>query len=154
MIHVLCIQPIHKVEFLLTRIFQEWKREIISYTLILNSVAVHVRLHVLNPTTGVWSFHDGVGAAPIPTDSGKAALDMAAVKTLGVQMALPAAVSFGLKDAADNLGKLFGRDLNRKDAIDFTGSYNERENVPVDTPPLSPDADKNKLIKKINTSHL
>jgi len=36
---------------------------------------------------------------------------------------LPAAESFAIKDAAEKIGRLFGKDLNRKDVAGFTPSY-------------------------------
>lgn len=115
--------PIDKVEWLLTRIFQEWKVEIISYSQLFQSIAVHLRLHYKNPITGEWQFHDGVGASPIQTDAGKSAADLSAIKTSAVQIALPSAESYALKDAAEKLGTLFGKDLNRKDTVMFAGAY-------------------------------
>lgn len=115
--------PIEKVEFLLTRIFQKWRVEVINYSQLFNAVSCHVRLHYLNPTTGEWSFHDGLGAVGIQTESGKPASDLSSIKQDSVMKALPAAKSYAMKDAADHLGKLFGRDLNRKDVIPFTGAY-------------------------------
>ena len=34
-------------------------------------------------------------------------------------MAAPSAESFAIKDAAEKLGKIFGKDLNRKDAMAY-----------------------------------
>lgn len=117
--------PIEKVEFLLTRIFQSWRVEIMREGALFNSVYAAVRLHYLNPVTGVWEYHDGVGAMPIQTDAGKSAADLGAIKSSAVQMALPGAVSYAIKDAAEHLGKLFGRDLNRKETMAFTGAYSQ-----------------------------
>lgn len=115
--------PIDKIEFMLTRIFQKWKREVLSVQLILNSVVVTVRLWYMNPVTLEWDFHDGVGACPVQTDQGASASNMSALKTAGVQIAAPAAVSYALKDAAECLGKLFGKDLNKTGTMDFKGAY-------------------------------
>jgi hypothetical protein len=38
---------------------------------------------------------------------------------------LPAAESYAIKDAAEKLGILFGKNLNRKDTIAFSGAYSE-----------------------------
>ncbi len=131
--------PVEKVELLLTRIFQHWRREVVSVQLILNSVVAHVRLHYLHPVTGEWEFHDGVGACPIQTKSGAAAGDFSQLQTSGVQMAAPAAVSYALKDAAECIGKLFGKDLNRRDTSAFSGAYGQqvskKEEVEVDNEP-------------------
>lgn len=115
--------PIEKVEFLLTRIFQQWKAEVISYSQLFNSVACHVRLHYLNPINGQWSFQDGLGAVGIQTDKGAAASDMNAIKQDAVMKALPAAESYAIKDAAEKLGEIFGKNLNRKDVAAFSGAY-------------------------------
>ena len=115
--------PIDKVEFLLTRIFQEWRVEIISYAAVFQSVSVHVRLHYKNPLTGEWNYQDGIGASPVQTDAGKSAADLGAIKSGAVQMALPSAESYAIKDAAEKLGTLFGKDLNRRDTVQFAGAF-------------------------------
>lgn len=117
--------PIEKVEFLLTRIFQEWRVEVLSFAQVFQSVAVHVRLHYRNPISGQWSYHDGLGAVAVQTDAGKPASDLAAIKSDAVMKALPAAESYAIKDAAEKLGELFGKNLNRKDTVAFSGSYQQ-----------------------------
>lgn len=122
--------PIDKVQFLLTRIFGEWYPEVISYKEMFQSVAVHVRLHYKNPLTGQWCFKDGLGAAAIQTDKGASAADLGAIKSRAVQIALPIAKVGAIKDAADELGTLFGRDLNRKDTVQFAGAFFKAEETP------------------------
>jgi hypothetical protein len=39
-------------------------------------------------------------------------------------MALPIAESYAIKDASEKIGKLFGRDLNRKDTMGFAPDTN------------------------------
>jgi hypothetical protein len=115
--------PIEKIEFLLTRIFQEWRVEILSEGQMFQSVYVKVRLHYKNPLTGEWSFHDGLGAVGVQTDAGKSASDLGAIKQDAIMKALPAAESYAIKDAAEKLGELFGKNLNRKDTAAFSGAY-------------------------------
>jgi hypothetical protein len=122
--------PIDKVQFTLTRIFQEWYAQVVSYTALFQSVAVHVRLHYKNPLTGEWAYKDGVGACPIQTDKGTSAADLGSIKTRAVQIALPIAKSAAIKDAAEELGPLFGRDLNRKDTVMFAGAYGDGAPAP------------------------
>jgi len=109
--------PIEKVEFLLTKIFQRWEVEIVDYKQIFQSVAVHVRLRVFNPVNGEFITMDGLGAAPIQTDAGASAADLSKIKSAAVMMALPSAESYAIKDAAEKLGKIFGKDLNRRDVL-------------------------------------
>lgn len=115
--------PIDKIEFLLTRIFQQWRCEVIEYKQLFNSVSCHIRLHYLNPITGEWSYHDGVGAADIQVKAGSSASELQNINRNATGMALPIAKSYALKDAAHHLGKLFGKDLNRADAVEFSGAY-------------------------------
>lgn len=118
--------PIDKVEFLLTRIFQQWRVEVVNYQQLFQSVSVHVRLHYKNPVTGEWLFQDGLGAVAIQTDKGASAADLSKIKSDAVMKALPAAESYAIKDAAEKLGVIFGKNLNRKEAAVFEkGSYME-----------------------------
>lgn len=117
--------PIEKVEFMLTRIFQEWRVEVMGWQALFNSVAVHIRLHYRNPVSGEWSYHDGLGAVGVQTDAGASAAELDKIKSDAIMKALPAAESYAVKDAAEKLGKLFGKDLNRKDVIAFRGAYAE-----------------------------
>jgi hypothetical protein len=126
--------PIERVEYLLTTIFIKWRVEIQSAQVMANSVVVILRLFVLNPLTAEWDYQDGIGAAPIQTEKGAAATDFGKVNTLAVQMAAPAAESYAFKDAAEKFGKLFGKDLNRKDEINYAptleSKFNDAEKVP------------------------
>lgn len=111
--------PIEVVEFLLTSIFGSWKVEIKESKLIANSMVVTVRLHYLDPISGIWEWQDGIGASPIQTDKGAGATEFDKIKSAAVMMSAPAAETFAIKDAAEKLGKLFGKDLNRKDALAY-----------------------------------
>jgi hypothetical protein len=121
--------PIDKVDFMLKRIFGRTKIEVRSVQQVLNSMVVTLRIHYKDPITGEWDFQDGVGATPLQVDSGQPASNINALKRTAVQIATPIAKSAAKKDAAEELGALFGRDLNRKDTIMFAGAYG------VDEPP-------------------
>lgn len=111
--------PINRVEYLLSRIFGKWWVEVRSTNLLANSVCVTVRVYVVNPVTKETEWNDGVGASPIQTEKGAGAMDWNFAKSSGVQMALPSAESYAIKDACEKWGKLFGKDLNRKDQISY-----------------------------------
>lgn len=113
--------PIERVEYLLTRIFGSWKVEIKDSKVIANSMVVTVRLHVKNPVTGLDEWQDGIGAAPIQTDKGAGAMDWNHAKSDGVQKSAPSAETYAIKDAAEKFGKLFGKDISRKNQIDYNG---------------------------------
>lgn len=123
--------PIDKVEYLLDLIYQRWYPEVIREGVMFNSVYVTVRVHVLNPISGEWEYYDGVGAKDIQSDSGTT-LTMETIKSAGVQMALPAAKSYAIKDAVEHIGAIFGRNVNRDGVIDeFEGQYSTKENDAV-----------------------
>jgi len=109
--------PIDKVEYLLRRIFKAYKIEITGQGTAFNGVWVSVRVHYLNPATGEWSFHDGIGASQLQTASGKSAADLANINNGAVSMAFPLAKTLAIKDATDMFGNLFGANLNRRDTL-------------------------------------
>lgn len=119
--------PIDKVELMLDTIFQQWYVEVLETKQLLNSIAVTVRLFYVHPITKEWHHQDGVGAMAVQTDKGKTASDLAAIKSDAIMKALPAAKSYAIKDAAEHIGKLFGRDLNRKDTMAFAPSQGTEE---------------------------
>lgn len=135
--------PIDKIEMMLTNIFQEWYVEVLKTGQLLNSIEVTVRLFYKNPVTKEWQHQDGVGAMAIQVDKGKSASELIHVKSDAIMKGLPAAKSYAIKDAAEHIGKIFGRDLNRKDTIAFSGSYGDSEEAVV-VPEISDDIKKAK----------
>jgi hypothetical protein len=119
--------PIEVVEMFLTRIYQQWKVEVLREGQLLNSLYVAVRLHYKNPVSSEWEHQDGLGAVPAKTEKGARASDMAAILSDAVMTGLPAAESFAIKDAAEKIGKLFGSDLNRKVETAFIPVYGTDE---------------------------
>lgn len=116
--------PIEKVEYLLIKIFQGFSVEVVNSGQLFNSVYCHVRVKVTNPIDGTFIVHDGVGACAVQTDKGQSAADLSKIKSGAVMMGLPAAKSYAIKDACEHFGKLFGRDLNRKDTVGVN-TYNK-----------------------------
>lgn len=111
--------PIERVEFLLTMLFLDWRVEVKNIMVIANSVVVTIRLHYQNIINNEWSWQDGIGACPIQTEKGAGAMDWNKTNNDAVMKAAPAAESYAIKDAAEKLGKIFGKDLNRKDVIGY-----------------------------------
>jgi len=114
--------PIEIVEYLATNIFSKWWVDIKSTQLLANSIVVTVKVSVTDPITGEAMYQDGVGASPIQTDKGAGAVDFNSMKSVGVQLAAPSAESYAIKDAFEKFGKLFGKDLNRKDEMNYQGA--------------------------------
>jgi len=116
--------PIERIEWLLTRIFIKWRVEIRQTQTIANSIVVTVKLHYLDVMSDKWEWQEGIGAAPIQTDKDATATDFSKVKTDAVMKAAPAAESYAVKDAAEKIGKLFGKDLNRADKVTYDNLIN------------------------------
>jgi hypothetical protein len=117
---------------------------------IANSVVATVRLWYMDPVTGDWDWQEGVGASPIQTEKGAAATDFSKVNTSAVQMAAPAAETYAIKDAAEKLGKLFGKDINRQGQMNYSDALN-RKFVEVGVMPdelrdIMKEADKENLL--------
>ncbi len=111
--------PIGIVETLLQKIFKQYRVEVIREGVMFNSVYVTIRLHYLSLLTNEWSYHDGVGAVQLQTKQGSSPAELQNINNNAVMMALPMAKSYAIKDAAEHVGKLFGRDLNRKDVLEY-----------------------------------
>lgn len=123
--------PIDKIRWLLTRAFGAFVREeIISVQQHFNSEVVVARLHYCIPGTSIWLYQDGVGAVAVQTDKGESAANLAAIKSDGVMKAAPAAASFAISNAAAKIGKVFGGDLNKDDALEFSGTYSTQPAEP------------------------
>lgn len=142
--------PIDKVELLLDRIYVgRWKVSVLKTQLIVNAIQITVRLEVFDPVNEAWTHHDGVGAMPIQLKQGATPGDLGAINHNSIQMNTPAAKSYAIKDAAEHLGKIFGRDITRKDTANYqpaflsdpfnadqTGDTGKPEIVPPSPPPL------------------
>jgi hypothetical protein len=119
--------PIERVEWLLTKLFITWWVDIKTVGVIANSVVVTITLNYKDILTDEILHQDGVGAAPIQVDKGAKAMDAVSTKHDAVMKAAPAAESYAIKDAAEKIGKLFGKDLNRADQI----MYDDLAKMPV-----------------------
>lgn len=115
--------PIERVEYLLTRIFLKWNVEVKAVQVIANSIVTTIRLYYQDPMSDQMLWQDGIGAAPLQTDKGAGAVDFNAIKSDAVMKAAPAAESYAVKDAAEKIGKLFGKDLNRADKIMYDSLF-------------------------------
>jgi len=124
--------PIARIEWLLTWIFKRFRWEIQREQLIANSVVVTVRLWFMNPIVGEWDFHDGIGAVPLQTEKDAGAIEWNKLNAMAVHKGAGAAESFARKNAAKKLGKLFGRDLNREEDLNyeiFAKRFDQREEI-------------------------
>jgi hypothetical protein len=107
----------------------KYRVEIKESKLLANSVVVTIRLHVLDPISGEWDWQDGIGATPLQTAKEAGAIEFDKIKSAAVQMGAPAAESMAVKDAAEKFGKLFGKDLGRKEILDYAPMQEAKSNA-------------------------
>jgi hypothetical protein len=144
--------PVDKVDYLLDRIYGRWELVVKNVFQIEQSVCAIVTLKVWNPNRGEWDYQDGAGAMPIQVDSQTPPADMTKIKSNAVQLAVPAAISYAKKDAADNLGTIFGRNVTRKDSLMFDPTFKEDPYIAeekVDDPPPPPPPLSDSLAAKV-----
>lgn len=116
--------PIDKVELLLDRIFVGLVQvDVKELKVVFNSLQATVRVSVFHPIKQMWIYNDGVGAMPIQLQKGATPGDMTRINHSAIQMNAPAAVSYAVKDAAERFGKIFGRDLSRKDTVSYQPAF-------------------------------
>ena len=116
--------PIGIIETLLQKIFKKYRVEILREGTAFNSVYVVIRLHYIDLITNEWQYYDGIGAVQLQTKQGSSPAQLENINNNAVMMAFPMAKSYAIKDAAEHIGSLFGRDLNRKDVLEFTQDRN------------------------------
>lgn len=175
--------PISYVEMTLDELyFGMWNVRNFKAQLISNEVVGELELEVLHPVTGTWITRTGAGCIQIMVDkvpdgmSGQVrnqwALDPANKKPNALDMAYPKLKAECTKNAAKTLGKIFGRDLNRREKVDtykpvihgsekskiktveraiLLGNIEQAKNLIELFPDLSADA-KSDLLQKINNT--
>jgi len=123
--------PIEKQEFLMSYFFGSWRTEVKDVRVIANSIAVTVRVYYYYSIKGSkaeWRYTDGVGAVPIQVNKGSNPTDFTQIKYNAIHIGLPAAKSYAFKDAVESLGKIFGKDLNRKNGIGYGALIGDEQN--------------------------
>lgn len=123
--------PIDKIEYLLKKIFKQYKIEVREQGQVFNGMYVVVRIHYLHPVTSEWLWHDGIGAIEVQTEKNASAADLSKIKNGAIDKGFPAAKSRAVKNACYGFGKFFGSDLNREDTLEFKPDANLEEKTEV-----------------------
>ena len=129
--------PIEVQEWLLTSIFGRWWVEVLNVQHILNAAVVTVRVFAKDPLTGEVWHQDGVGAHNFQLDKGAAADDFSKLKQNALILAVPIAKSRAFSDAVDGFGKIFGKDLNRKNGMNYdkiSDKFKDKEELTPEHP--------------------
>lgn len=106
---------ISHIEMLLDEyFFGLWETENFKWAVIANEIVGSIDLVCTHPVTNQKFRRVGAASVQIMVDKGTNALDVANKKANALDMGFPKLKTECLKNAANSLGKLFGRDLNRK----------------------------------------
>lgn len=113
--------PISFVQMTLDEMyFGLWETVGYEEKIIVNELVGKVELRVFHPVIKQWITKTGVAANPIRLKSGSAVTDVESKIYNALSQDAPHLLSDCIKNAAKQLGKRFGRDLNRK----FEDNYN------------------------------
>lgn len=116
--------PVGIIEQMLDAIFPSWSFERVDSGILANSVFYEGVLTVQSPHNGKIFKRTGVAAIPIQLGKGSKPMEIENIVATAIQKNLPTAKSVALKNAAQSLGNLFGRSLNRDDeAPDMTNLW-------------------------------
>lgn len=105
--------------------FGLWKTENFRWSQIGNEIVGAIDLSIFHPVAGIWITRQGAASIVIMVDKAPDgisttekniwALDMQNKKSNALDMGFPKLKAECIKNAANSLGSLFGRDLNRKE---------------------------------------
>lgn len=117
--------PISFVEMTLDEIFLgHWETTKPSYQQIFNEIVATVELTVWHPHTGKSITRTGWASIVITQDKDAKIADFNSTKKKNaLDLAFPKLGAEAVKNAAKSLGKIFGRDVNRKKADTYKPAY-------------------------------
>lgn len=112
--------PISYIEMALDEMFfGMWKTENFRFQVMVNEIVGSIDLHVKHPITGEWIVRTGASATMIRQQKGATISEVDKKIHNALEMDMPHLKTDCISNAAKSLGKMFGRDLNRK----FTDAY-------------------------------
>lgn len=108
--------PISFVEMTLDEIFLgQWDTKNFNYQQVFNEVIGSLELIVVNPVTGRETIRTGGASVVITQDKDATIADFNSTKKKNaLDLSFPKLKAECVKNAAQSLGKIFGRDINRK----------------------------------------
>lgn len=120
--------PISYVESLLDELYNGlWSTRNFTTSMIANEIVGQIELEVTHPVTGQIITRTGAGAIQLTMDSAPSGIsgqernlwaqDLKNKKPNALDLAYPKLKAECIKNAAKGLGKIFGRDLNRKEKV-------------------------------------
>ena len=123
--------PIGVIEMKLDELFFGlWSIKNFQTEVIVNEIVGNLELEVFHPVAKVWIIRTGAAAVPIQTKSGSGVYDVENKIKNTLVKDYPHLRAECLKNASKTIGKMFGRDLNRK----LEAHYQPLVDLPEATP--------------------
>lgn len=109
--------PISSIEKQLDMLFGVfgWQTSELKTIVVINEVCGSLELQVKNPDTGEWITRHGMAAVQVQMTKDSSVLDAGSKIKNAMEKMFPKLKSDCISNAAQGLGKLFGRDLARKE---------------------------------------
>lgn len=125
--------PISHVEMELDERFMGlWETENFKWSVIANEIVGSIDLRVYHPIARVWIRRTGAAAAMIQQKKDSDITDISAKFKNTLVKDFPHLEAECIKSAAKKLGKMFGRDLNRKHDDEYHSIYSEQAEISED----------------------
>ncbi len=93
--------------------FCQWSTKNFTHVVIGNEICGTIELHLTDPFSGIHREIVGTAAVAIQVDAGADGLNMQNKKAKALEMGFPKLATMCFKNAARQIGTLFGRDINR-----------------------------------------
>lgn len=113
--------PIGEIEQKLDELYAGlWSTSNMNFQVVANSVVCSLQLRVFHPVAKIWLTRAGIGAVPIQLNKGEHELNFSTIKSDAIRKNAGASKAMAVRNAAQTLGAIFGRNLNREDVSDYT----------------------------------
>lgn len=122
---------ISEIEVLLDTIFfGQWQTEITQCLIVGNEIVMNIKLGIFHPITQQWIWRAGTASAMIRQVKDAKISDIDSKIKNAVEMDAPHAKASAIKNAAQSLGNMFGRNLRRKqeDQTNYNAIHTPRIN--------------------------
>lgn len=106
-----------------------WSIDGLTVEVIANSVVCILTLKVVHPVAKMMIRRSGIGAIPIQLNKGEKEMSFSTIKSDAIRKNAPAAKAQALRNAAQSLGAIFGRNLNRDDVADYNPISEQVEGI-------------------------
>lgn len=143
--------PISHIEMELDERFMGlWETENFRWSVIANEIVGAIDLRVYHPIARVWIKRTGAAAAMIQQKKDSDITDISAKFKNTLVKDFPHLEAECIKSAAKKLGKMFGRDLNRKHDDAYHSIYSEQAEISEDIETIKEKLSKCNTVEALN----